>query len=241
MTPDLNTALIVWSNKELLKKVFGPTADYVGEGLKAGVEKGAKNIERIIKVATKRLGEKAEIPGTVSPRVLRDVFMEGAFIEDEFMIEYFGGILASSRTPDGRDDRGAAMLGLVKRLSKYQVRAHYIAYRLIREKSYPHEYGGSVLRIPGRFEMLPDEFSKAMDFDEDENRRREVLVEHIMLGLVREDLLDGTYGGAHPTGSHTPMGVELFLWAHGKGDATVQSFLDPATDFGVPINIPGLD
>jgi len=134
------------------------------------------------------------------------------------------------------------MLGLVKRLSNYQVRAHYIAYRMIREKTRPHEYGKKILMIPGSFKMTPEEFAVAMEFNQDENRKRDVLVEHIMLGLVREDLVSGgTYGGAYPTAQHSAMGIELFLWAHGKGDATVASVLDPALDLGVPVRIRGLD
>lgn len=242
MDPHLPAALVVYANKDLMKKLLGPAADYAGHRLENLVKKADQNVERILKAAVRRVGPDIDAPGAVPARVLKDVMLEGAFVEDELTAEYFGGILASSRTPEGRDDRGVAMLGLLKRLSTYQVRAHYIAYRMIRETSRPHEYGGGILRIPGSFRMTPDEFSAAMEFSEDERSRCTVLVEHVIFGLVREDLVtEGVYGHATPSAQHSVMGIELFNWAHGKGDSTVDSFLDPSLDYGMPVKIPGLD
>jgi hypothetical protein len=37
--------------------------------------------------------------------VFKQIWDEGRFIEDELAVEYFGGLLASARPPDGKDDR----------------------------------------------------------------------------------------------------------------------------------------
>jgi hypothetical protein len=78
--------------------------------------------------------------------------------------EYFGGVLASSRTEVGRDDRGAAFVALIGRLSSYQIRSHYFFYTFVPMQSY----------------------ASAMEFGEDENF--DVLLSHVLFGLSR-----GTY------------------------------------------------
>ena len=43
-----------------------------------------------------------------------------------------GGVLASSRTESGRDDRGVTFLRLLQDLSVYQIRFHYIVYMTVK-------------------------------------------------------------------------------------------------------------
>jgi len=56
----------------------------------------------------------------------------GSYCEDELSAEYFGGILASSRSVDSKDDRGVPLIDILKSLSTHQIRTHYIFYSLIR-------------------------------------------------------------------------------------------------------------
>jgi hypothetical protein len=60
------------------------------------------------------------------------VLDEGSFSSDTLAVDYFGGILASSRTEDGRDDRGARIAKIVDGLSTYQLRSHYLLFTTIR-------------------------------------------------------------------------------------------------------------
>ena len=64
-----------------------------------------------------------------NPRVSHVLLEEGSYCDNEVMVDYLGGVLAASRTPDGRDDRAVAWSNLVTSLSSLQVRAHYLLYR----------------------------------------------------------------------------------------------------------------
>lgn len=95
-----------------------------------------------------------------------------------------------------------------------------------------------------------------MNFSEAEDGN--ILVSHIMTGLVKELLVAERFGTGtgrfmrqrkSTTGFHdepalsivpTLPGVELFLWAHGKSDMSFVSFFDPATQFELnsDISIP---
>ena len=61
-------------------------------------------------------------------RVARDVFWNGSFSDEAICAEYFGGILASSRSDDGTDDTGVYYVDLIKSLSSRQLKLHYIIY-----------------------------------------------------------------------------------------------------------------
>ena len=54
------------------------------------------------------------------------------FCDDELSAEYFGGVLASSRPGVSRDDRGSSFTALLGRLTTYQIRTHFIFYRVVR-------------------------------------------------------------------------------------------------------------
>jgi hypothetical protein len=74
------------------------------------------------------LGDKINAEGTVPSKVLKGILEEGAWCEEELQVEYFGGVLASSRSGISRDDRGATFNSIISRLSTYQLRTHYLFY-----------------------------------------------------------------------------------------------------------------
>ena len=90
-----------------------------------------ENIERIFSNASAKLGDQLNTPGQVPPRVLKTVMNDGSYCEDPVAVEYLGGVLASSRTEHGRDDRGARVAKVVDNLSTYQIRTHYLLYASI--------------------------------------------------------------------------------------------------------------
>jgi hypothetical protein len=122
--------------KPMLERLLGPTFDYLGDGLRDLTEKRARNIGNIVMKAiqkTEELGAEGEVP----PRVIKNVFDDGSFSDDQIVAEYLGGVLASSKSPGGRDDRGVALSDLVNRLSAYTLRTHYILYLAARKTTPP--------------------------------------------------------------------------------------------------------
>lgn len=244
MDPELEKLAVisaVFGSKDLITKLLGPTADYIGVGLKNWTEKRGDNMKRIIDKATKRLGDKINDKGSIPPKVLREILEQGSFNDDEFAGEYFGGVLASSRSTISRDDRGATYTALISRLSSYQVRSHYFFYSLIKDV---FNGTGTNIGIQEQRRLtelyIPAEcYVRAMDFSPDEDVN--IILPHVIVGLAREGLIEDTFSyGAkeHLAGIYssatsdglilTPsaMGIELFLWAHGQGNVSFQHFLD---------------
>jgi hypothetical protein len=242
---DIGTGLTVAASSPLISKVLGPTADYLGAGLQSLAARGLKNVERVFVNAAERLGKELDAPGVVPPRVLKGILQEAPFCDDELAAEYFGGVLASSRSEVGRDDRGATFTSLIARLSVYQIRSHFLFYSVVRGiyvgcgENIGHSSGRRKLRT-----FVPwNAYVMAMEFDK--NERAEIMMAHVMFGLAREALVEGDflfgnpehirtqYPGADQPGilfSPSALGVELFLWAHGKGDMMVNDIINPAVD-----------
>jgi hypothetical protein len=134
--PDANTGLEALAAAQTAKtflgpvaeRVLGPTADYLGEGLKGWTEKRRENLGRIFGKADDRMTDEQRHRGSVPPKVLKSVLDDGSFCDDELAASYFGGVLASSKSEVTRDDRGATLAALVGRLSTYEIRTHYLLY-----------------------------------------------------------------------------------------------------------------
>jgi hypothetical protein len=227
---------------KLVEKILGPTADYIGSGLRDWTAHKIDNVGRIFAFASEKPGDRISEPGAVPPKVLKGILEDGAFCDDELEAEYFGGVLASSRSEVGRDDRGAALLSLVSRLTTHQVRAHFLFYTIVKSL-----YGGVDANInlgEGRMKLntfLPvSTYHQALEFSDRENY--DAILSHVMFGLAREVLIEQSfmYGSpeilrnAYPKVdqhgilfSPSPLGVELYLWAHGRGHLGVHDFLKP--------------
>ena len=240
---DVGTGLALLGSVKLLEKLLGPTAEYIGEGVKTWAEKRTNNVKRIFSIAERKLGDRIETEGSVPPKVLKGILDEGSFCDDAITAEYFGGVLASSRSGISRDDRGASCISLISRLSTYQVRAHYVFYQAIKNL-----FGGENLNVgnPQDREQMEtffpvDSFAVAMAFDEKE--QLDLFVTHIMFGLEKERLIEKEFMSGPKEDVETyfenakqsgiifqpsPLGVELFLWAHGKSSTGTSKFLEIA-------------
>ena len=236
-------AVAAYLGKDGLQKLLGPTADYLGQGLKDFTQKRAKNVSDIFRNAHVKLGSRIDAPGEVPPKVLRAVLDEGSFSNDPLSVEYFGGILASSRTEQGRDDRGARVAKVLDSLSTYQLRTHYLVYSTIRSL---FMHLGLALNMEGRPKMqifIPfDSYVDAMDFSQTELAQFPQLLNHVFFGLHSDSLIEDTwqYG---PRESMTQffasatdggivcgpsaLGAELFLWAFGHADKPLEFLFDP--------------
>jgi len=244
---DLGTGLALFGSAKIIEKLLGPTVDYIGEGVKSLAERRVNNIQRIFSIATKKLGEKIEIKGSVSPKVLKGILEEGSFCDDSLSAEYFGGVLASSRSGVSRDDRGASIIALISRLSVYQIRTHYIFYHIVKnlfnssDINIAHPEGRSSMETYIPFNV----YDKAMEFDKDENYP--IILDHVMFGLRKEHLIEDffRYGNKEFLGKvrkvdgdgiifqPSTLGAELFLWAYGRADLRNTDFLRPANKFEI--------
>ena len=241
---DLGTGLAVLGSKDIIVKVLGPTADYIGTELKSFTENRIKNLKQIFSNAHKKLGNKINTNGSVSPKVLRGIINEGSYADDFLSIEYFSGVLASSRTSISRDDRGTYFNSLISRLSTYQLRMHYIFYHALKKKFNGENINFGLENERKKMRLLIPWFSffKAMDFTNEEVSQSATYVDHIINGLLREQLIDpwfqfgnkeflkkfskdiSEHGGLLLQPNR--IGFELFFWAYGLGDENPRSFLN---------------
>ncbi len=118
---DLITAGTVYAGSKLL---LGKTFDVVSEDIAKLYEKGR---DAIIQAAARKVPHMDD-GRTANLRVARDIFWNGSFTDEAICAEYFGGILAASRSDDGNDDAGIYYADLIKSLSSKQLKLHYLFY-----------------------------------------------------------------------------------------------------------------
>lgn len=97
MADPLTTAAAVYPASVAAKKVLGPTLDIIGSDLAGLYEIGR---DKILEAAFNKI-DNPDDGKFANLRVSRDVFMNGSFSYADISVEYFSGILASSRSEDG--------------------------------------------------------------------------------------------------------------------------------------------
>lgn len=242
---------------DILKKIIQPVAEEYGQDLLAWKRKRRENAEKILLNAGGKLGDKLNSPGQVPLKVFKTVINEGSYFDDVVAVEYFGGVLASSKTEVGRDDRGARMAKLIDNLSVYQIRSHYLIYSTISElfsnsgNSFDTYGNGKKMWLF----MSYQDYASAMEFTHQEWANHQIL-SHIFHGLSTDGLIQdsSTFGRQEVLETNffrvpsdgiicapTTLGVELFLWAFGHGDKDLNFLL--TDDFsseieGIPKSVP---
>jgi hypothetical protein len=231
------------------EKLLGPVFDEMGQALRERYsDRRKRNFERMGRNAEKKLGPAVDEPGEVSPRVALKVLEDGSLCDGEVMAEYFGGILAGSRTPNGDDDRGATWASLVSRLATADVHLHYLIYQAFR-----HLYLGqttidlanAAIRETHRIYIGASDIVEAMGIDPANGWERVIVP--AMSALVREGLVGGQYAyvaadilqqqfsiDTSEPGIIVPPsvpGLELFLWAFNYGRLPVHVALIPELQF----------
>ena len=221
--------LAVLGSKDILTKLLGPSADYIGGEMAGLIEKCNINLDNIFIKANTKLGSRVEEPGSVSPRILRHIIDDGRFCEDELAAEYYGGMLAASREETGKDDQCLPYLSKVKQMSIYQIRVHFaFYYQLLKlHKNSGFNLGlGSDLSKAGLY--LPHEFILNI-FPSDKSDDYWDLMSHSVAGLNSHGLINTyVYGDLETINKKFPnandggvylepnfTGAELFLWALG--------------------------
>ena len=249
-------ALVAYLSKDGVAKILGPTAEYLGDELKAFTQKRIGNMGKIFSNAEKKLGNRLDRPGQVPPKVLKTIVNEGSYFDDAIAVEYFGGVLASSRTEVGRDDRGSRIAKMIDNLSAYQIRSHYLIYSTISEL---FSNSGNSFDLPGSRRKLGlfmpfHGYCDAMAFTQQELDSRQIYG-HIFHGFYTDGLIDNaqwdsqenlkkTFSGVPSGGiicSPSALGAELLLWAFGHGDKDLDFLLtdefSPEIE-GIPKSVP---
>ncbi len=234
MADPITVAIAAYLGKDGVQKILGPTADYLGEELKAFTQRRINNVRKIFSNSKKKLGSRLDSPGQVPPRVLKAVINEGSYSEDPVILEYFGGVLASSRTEIGRDDRGARIIKILDNLSAYQIRTHYLLYSTIAHlfSNSGKEFGLSENRAQMQVFLPLESYVNSMAFTQPEWDNPQIFV-HIWHGLSSDNLIANQWrSGDRETlqkiAKNVPgdgiicqpstLGAELFLWGFGHGD-----------------------
>ncbi len=234
-------AIVAWLGKDGIQKVLGPTADYLGDELKAFAQKRVDNIKSILSNASTKIPEHKANHGAVPPKVLKTIINEGSYSTDDLMVDYFGGILASSKSDLDRDDRGARIAQKMASLSSYQLRAHFILYSCLNDL-----FKGSGLSLDSdreKFQMwIPlEQFQRSMELSSAESDKFYELMQHTFHGLSQDgyigdhwkygelEYMRPEYPEAQTGGVvfiPTLAGIELFLWGFGFGDRSSDYIFD---------------
>ena len=199
-----------------LKKLFGPILIEYGEELRRWHI--ARRLNKIADAATRKV-ENLEDGRQPNLNITHNVFMNGAFRDDEVSAEYFGGILASSRSEDGKDDSSIHFVDVIKSLSSRQLQLHYLIYNglnkmLVARKDMVNVAEGR--EIESRSIWLAS-------LELDAIHRIDIYTDFQILyrqGLIKEYRTDiekkSTYAFPYSMAKPTTFGVMLYAVAHNR-------------------------
>ena len=200
-----------------VKKLLGPVFSELGEDFRRLYALGR---DKIIQVACRKTVniEDGKIPNL---RVTRDVFWNGAFTDNEVCAEYFGGILASSRTDDGKDDSCIQFVDVIKSLSAKQLGLHYVVYHALnltmqkQNKAIDVAQGSEIQQVSIWMDSTELIYTHGLDIDTDFNILwRQGLIYEYKVNEKIVDTITLSYSMVKPT----TFGVLLYAAAHNKMD-----------------------
>lgn len=245
---DIGTGLAVFGAAKMVEKLLGPTASYIGEGVRDWAAKRTENVKNIFENAAGKLGDKIEEEGHIPPRVLKEILDEGSYSDDFISVEYFGGVLASSRTGIDWDDRGKYFASLIGRMSTYHLRAHYVFYHVFKREFNGNEFNIGLSTDADNMGVFISMncFKEAMDLEDEENFYPilqsciSVLVKEDLLGMHHcygdIDFMKTQYKGATEAGIivyPSTLGTSLFMWVYNLANEHVQNLINEEFDFEI--------
>lgn len=227
-------AIAAYLGKDGIGKLLGPTCDYLGKEIQEWVEKRHNNVERIFDIACRRVGDELDEPGGVSPRILKEVLAEGSFVDDSLTAEYFGGLLACSRSDQADNDFYISTIKLIAQMSNIEIRTHYMLYLAVYRSL--HAKSRSWQNIPPVYNLFyidTNDFLVAADL-KDQVSNNPVILNLCFSNLERNNLVSNAFWGkpeflrtkyellpkALPQNhaicfTPTYHGIELFMYANG--------------------------
>jgi hypothetical protein len=236
----------------LFMRVFGPSADEVGEALRRYTAYKLRNVGRIVENADAKSSAKPA-GGMVNTRVAFVLLEEGSLCDDELMANYLGGVLAGGRSADGRDDRGISWSRLVTSLSSLQIKAHYLLYREWAVRLAGVEAKSMQSHNLDRYTLIVDttEFLGLLVSGTDVDPWE--ALNHSIYGLVTAGLIGDYWWDSRKRSNFlskrlpfssslgvapTPTGLELYGWAQGLPGITPFEFPKKAKAFDTEPPIP---
>ncbi len=243
----VGAGLAIIGSKDILLKILGPTADYVGGEIQGLVEKCNINLDNIFLIAKSKLGDRLDGDGIVSPRILKHILDEGRFCEDTVTAEYLGGILAASKNNNKNDDRGITFLKKLESMSAFQIRLHYVIYFSIHKMFMGKPMNIGLAEDCNNMEIFIPYESLIKSMDLEESFESWNILTHSIVGLFNHDLLrDYKYGQIEHLRKHyslvkeqgfmavpTLYGAELFLWSFGYHGYSGHELLNVDVDFNL--------
>lgn len=225
-----------------LKKLVGPTLDLLGERGRDLTERGFNNIGAVFSNALSKVPD-LDADGSIPPRALKAVVDQAAWAEDEVFREYLGGVLASARTPFGRDDRAGIWATRLGGLSTYTLRLHFLFYTAAHRAMAGKDINLNMAEDRD-VTVFASNLHMLLGLDIDDGEDLGLIVSHSLPALHDEGLIRGqwAYGSEksleRPSqGSWIPCpgwlytlshrGIELFLTAQGRFRGQFADFLDP--------------
>jgi hypothetical protein len=115
---------IIVSAAAAAKIVLGPTAQLIGEDI---MKMYAAGRDKILEKAFRKISN-LDDGKAANLRIAHDIFVNGVVTDDEICAEYFGGMLAASRSENGSNDEPIQFVSVTKSLSSHQLRLHYQLY-----------------------------------------------------------------------------------------------------------------
>lgn len=239
----INTAL---GADDLVEKVLGASCAYFEEKTTKWSKGNLTSLSKIIQYATHKLGDALENGNSVPAKVIDQVLEHGPLCQEDLQLDYLGGILASSRNDD-KSSLGVFLPPVVRMLSAYQLRTHYLLYHLLKS-----HFNGKVIDTDNHEALenleiyLPyATFYYAMNFTEFEGVNWENIMNHVMYGLNKEDLVTNFFNGEKDKLKNrfkdvtedgiifqpTKHGLELFVWAYGYGQKNTNAFFSTELNF----------
>ena len=212
---------------KMLNDIAGPTAKVTGTVLAEWAELRLRNWLGITSAAAELVEDHESDSGEVHPQVLNRILGDGTWVDDDVTQRYLGGVLAASRTDDGREVRGGYYANLLSFMTPDQVRLHHVVYSALANDPPQMEYAdkssirhaGILFRVADLAGYFPGE--------------HETLPIHVLseaaAGLARDELTNGQLIGdpsdleklgitvGEPSALFYPsvMGILLYLWGCG--------------------------
>jgi hypothetical protein len=200
-----------------LAKLLGKTSEVMSQDLANIYQVGR---DKIVQAAIRKI-KNSDDGAVANLRVARDVFLNGSYSDESICAEYFGGILAASRSGDGKDDMGVFYIDIIKSLSSGQLKTHYIIYRTLNKMFLSDETKKSL--NPGQESELQG-VKLTFSLVEIQGQFGNEDLGAILYGLNAKGLvkyfqtgnhkLDSNLYIPHLTVTPTPLGIQLFAIAN---------------------------
>ncbi|MDP2232790.1 MAG: hypothetical protein Q8K89_04075 [Actinomycetota bacterium] len=214
---------VVDGTAALLGRICLPAAEEYGLLLRDKVHAWrARNISAIAAAAERKLEAGGYEPDThAHPRLVSTIIDEGSWIDDGMIQEMWGGLLASSCTPDGDDDSNLIFANQLSQLTKLQAR---LLRHLCENSEKTADPTGLVysktLRMPLEALQVITGENDIYRLDREMDHLREI-------GLIESGFEQGS-AKADADVTPTALALNMYVWSEG-------SRLSPADFFDVVI------